>query len=305
MTRTLEPDAAPSKGSAEEDIYRQALSFALTCSEREAFERDGYLVVPDALPADLIEALIPVADRIDREGREAQNAESLARMNHYDIIGRDPRLLTLLDYPTTIARVWGLLGWNISLYHTHLTINPSQPQAQGSEEERLELGWHQDSGQLNADLETSPRPRISLKIGYFLTDTRESGRGNLYVLPGSHHRDDFPGTNRRALPDGAIPIRVPPGTAVFFDRRLWHSGSANYWHTPRRVIFYGYAYRWLRPRDDMEVSQYIPACGPLRRQLLGQSVTGGRGYTSPTDADVPLKGWLEANAPSTRPDSPQ
>ena len=39
---------------------------------------------------------------------------------------------------------------------------------------------------LNMDLESNPRPRISLKIGYFLTDTTVEGSGNFYVIPGSH-----------------------------------------------------------------------------------------------------------------------
>jgi len=156
----------------------------------------------------------------------------------------------------------------------------------------IEFSWHQDSGQLNADLETSPRPRISLKVGYFLTDTRETGRGNLYVIPGSHLLNEFPGPDRRAEAAEGVPVRVAPGTAVFFVRRLWHSGSHNYWNEPRRVLFYGYSYRWLRPRDDMQVAHYLPHCDPIRRQLLGVSHSGGRGYTSPTEEDVPLRAWL-------------
>ena len=158
------------------------------------------------------------------------------------------------------------------------------------------LRWHQDSGQLNADLETSPRPRISLKVGYFLTDTSETGRGNLYVLPGSHLHDAFPGDDPRALPEGAVAVQVPAGTAVIFDRRIWHSGSDNHWCEPRRVLFYGYSYRWLRPRDDMDVAHYLPDCDPIRRQLLGVSATGGRGYTSPTADDAPLKAWIETHS---------
>ena len=90
-----------------------------------------------------------------------------------------------------------------------------------------------------------------------------------------------------------MPVCVRPGTAVFFDRRLWHSGSNNHWHTARRVLFYGYSYRWLRPRDNMSVEHYLDRCDPIRKQLLGVSYTGGLGYTSPSDEDVPLKAWLE------------
>ena len=31
---------------------------------------------------------------------------------------------------------------------------------------------------------------------------------------------------------------------------------------------------------------------PIRQQLYGASVTGGRGYTSPKDEDVPLRTWI-------------
>ena len=272
----------------------QALAHALSLMERDRFERDGFLIVENALTADMVADLLTLVDEIDRDERKRSNADPDARMNHYDVIGRDPRLLELIDLPSTFAKVWGLLGWNIQLYHSHLTVNPTAPPGKTLEADGLELGWHQDSGQINFDLETTPRPRVSLKVGYFLSDTSEPGRGNFYVLPGSHLRNDFPGTKRDGLPYGAEPVCVAPGSAVFFDRRLWHSGSANYWQEPRRVLFYGYAYRWLRPRDDMQVAHYLPNCGPIRQQLLGASPTGGRGYTSPTAKDVPLKAWIES-----------
>ena len=139
----------------------------------------------------------------------------------------------------------------------------------------------------------NPRPRISLKIGFFLTDTTEQGRGNFYVLPKSQTQNTFPGEDRNALHKDAIPVLVPPGSAVFFDRRIWHSASTNYWKEPRRVLFYGYSYRWLRPRDDMRVEHYLDRCTPIQKQLLGVSYSGGRGYTSPTPEDAPLKAWLE------------
>jgi hypothetical protein len=41
----------------------------------------------------------------------------------------------------------------------------------------------------------------------------------------------------------------------------------------------------------MTVEHLFPQCDPIQRQLLGAS-TGGMGYTSPEDKDVPLKVWL-------------
>ena len=269
------------------------LEHTLTPSESEQFERDGYFVVPDAIPQDLVQTLMPISDEIDRSERERQGMDPGARVNHYDFIGRDAAYLKLLDWSTTFPKVWGILGWHIQLYHTHMPYPPVEPAGRRVEDDGLALGWHQDSGQINRDLEGNPRPRVSLKIGYFLSDASQPDRGNFYVLPGSHLRNEFPGDDRSAMPAGAVPVCVPAGSAVFFDRRLWHSGSANYWIEPRRVLFYGYSYRWLRPRDDMRVEHLLPACDAIRQQLLGVTHSGGRGFTSPNDEDVPLRGWLE------------
>ena len=60
----------------------------------------------------------------------------------------------------------------------------------------------------------------------------------------------------------------------------------------RKVLFYGYSYRWLRPRDNMTVAHYLDRSDPIQQQLLGVSHTGGHGYSSPKAVDVPLHAWL-------------
>ena len=138
------------------------------------------------------------------------------------------------------------------------------------------------------ELEGNPRPRVSLKVAYFLTDTTAMDRGNFTVVPGSHLRNELEmPADETADPSGATPICVRPGSAVFFDRRLWHSAGINFSEVTRKVLFYGYSYRWLKPRDDMSVAHYMDRCDPIRRQLLGAS-SGGMGFTSPAEEDVPL-----------------
>ena len=61
----------------------------------------------------------------------------------------------------------------------------------------------------------------------------------------------------------------------------------------RRVLFYGYGYRWIRTRDDMEFPQdWYDDSHAILRQMMGHS-TNEFGRSSPSDADVPLKVWLE------------
>ena len=267
------------------------LQHRLTDDERLEFERNGFLIVENAIPDDLVERLTAVVDRVDAEYRSEHGHSPYERVNILDFVGYDELFLELLDWPTTFPKVWGLLGWNIQLYHSHMPTSPVMPPAERPSE--IKLGLHQDSDRLNKELETDPQPRISLKVAYFLTDTRELGRANLYVAPGSHLRRRTAG---KMSDDEAVAVQVAPGTAVLFDRRIWHSASDNISDVARKVLFYGYSYRWLRPRDDMTASiRFMDRCDPVRRQLLGAS-TGGFGYTSPSDEDVPLRAWIRAHA---------
>ena len=267
------------------------LEYLLTKRERDEFEENGFFVVEEALPPPLVEQLTAVVDRLDAQYRPQMGKGPHELLSLRDFIGKDDLFLELLDWPKTFPKVWGILGWHIQLYHTHLNVTPPLPP--GQEPPRKRLQWHQDSGRLNYDLETEPRPRISLKVGYFLTDTRAPGRGSFTVIPGSHRQNElsFP-DDGVSDPESAVEVRVPSGAAVFFDRRLWHTPSPNRSSMTRKVLFYGYSYRWLRPRDDMTVAHLMERCDPIRRQLLGASPTGGYGHTSPTDEDVPLRGWI-------------
>ena len=271
------------------------LNFRLTPEERGRFDQQGFLVVPDVLDVATVERLIHAVDGLTNRWRPVYERDRGLKSHHplnvLDFIGQHDDFLPLIDLPQTFMKVVDILGWHIQLYHSHMIVTPPLPD--DYEPHTARLGWHQDSGRLNLDIESSPRPRISLKVGFFLTDTKQPDRGNFHVIPGSHH------TNALSMPDDdatehpdAIPLLVGPGDAVIFDRRLWHSGGRNFSAVTRKVLFYGYSYRWLKPRDDMTVAHYMERSDSIRQQLLGASPNGGFGYTSPADEDVPLKIWL-------------
>ncbi len=268
-------------------MHTDWLQHTLTEEEHARFEADGYFMVEDAIPQAIVERANAAVDRLVADELARQNLPANARLNYLDFVGRDPVFMELLDWPTTFPKVWDLLGWNIQLYHSHFIATPPL----GPEEENPGYNWHKDSGRLNQELETNPQPRISLKIAYFLTDTSVDGRANLYVVPGSHLTNKLENIVNGQPRDG-VPVLAKPGTAVFFDRRIFHASSPNTSEVTRKVLFYGYSYRWLRPRDDMTVEHYLAQCDPIRKQLLGVSPSGGHGYSSPQDEDVPLRAWL-------------
>ncbi len=271
-------------------MHTSALNHLLSDTEYEKFKTDGYMVVPGALEHAHCDRLEAAGDTLDARERQAHDVAADARLSVMDFIGRDPEFLELVDWPTVLPKVWGLMGWNIQIYHSHLVYTPPENDLATKKQ-----GWHQDSGRLNVEMEYHPRPMLSLKVAYFLSDCLEDGMGNFYVVPGSQENDELiPRDQRQVDPPGATPIYARRGDAVIFDRRLWHTASPNGADITRKVLFYGYSFRWIRPRDDMSIEHYLRDCSPIRRQLLGTKVTL-RGYSSPEPEDVPLKAWMEEN----------
>jgi len=168
-------------------------------------------------------------------------------LHRLSAVAHCPDVAGPVDHPATFPYVWSLLGWNIHVYHSHLDVHPPL-----AARRPFRFEWHQDGGRQNREVETDPRPRLSVKLAYWLSDVSEAGRGNFQVVPGSHLTNWIPGPPRRDVlwpdPDGAIEVTAAPGDVVLFDRRLWHARSDNY-----------STYTRLKERDLLD-----PACPPLR-----------------------------------------
>jgi ectoine hydroxylase-related dioxygenase (phytanoyl-CoA dioxygenase family) len=285
------------------------LEHRLTAAELRQFEEQGYLVVPQALSASAAARLTEAVDRLDQRARrgelEPRLPDEAARRGglapHLPFVLRnfvpeDPAFLELVDHPVMLPKVWGILGFNIYLYHAHLGVTPPLEGHPPDEHKR----FHQDSGRVNRELQGSPRSRLSVKVGYFLEGVNAPGNGNLCLVPGSHLRNEQPRAAANCHDGnvrGAVEVCVEPGTAVMFDRRIWHSKSPNSGNGTRKVLFCGYAYRWMRTKDEMTVGHLLKQAGPIQRQLLGDG-TSADGYYSPRDEDVPLRKWLEEHDPT-------
>ena len=64
---------------------------------------------------------------------------------------------------------------------------------------------------------------------------------------------------------------------------------------PRKTLFVGYAYRWVKPMDYVQMpEELIARANPVQRQLLGD-VSDALSYYIPRDEDVPLKAIMQAS----------
>lgn len=273
-------------------MHESCLQYRLTEDERRIFNETGCLQIENVLSPQQIEALTAATDRA-YAAKLAAGHDPTQALFYPNFIPDDELFADLVDYERVLPKVWGILGWNIYLYHGHLIVTPPS----GQEKHNKTFGWHQDSGRVNVEMESHPRPRLSLKVAYFLSDTSVPDRGNFWVIPGSHLCDTIERpADGVGQPDGAVPVLARPGTAVLFDRRTWHTATPNWSDVTRKILFYGYGYRWIRTKDDMTVQHLWERSDPIRRQLLGDGVNCN-GHFSPTDADVPLRVWLREHSP--------
>lgn len=254
----------------------------LTKKQEENFERDGFIIVENVLSKDKIEELLFSVDKIWKK-HHSKNPDHY--LHTFDFFNKNKIFIELIDCKKTLPIVLGLLGWNIYMYHAHLDINlPIKS------ENSPDMTWHRDNSRMNYDFKDGKYPLVALKIGYWLGDVSAEDRGNLYIIPGSHKWDFTRSKMIRndKLPREAIPIKVKPGTIVIFDTRTWHSRSNNFSKVTRKVIFIGYAYRWLRPGDNVKVSfSILQKANKIQRQLLNRNIDSSA-YV-PKEEDVPLK----------------
>jgi ectoine hydroxylase-related dioxygenase (phytanoyl-CoA dioxygenase family) len=244
----------------------------------EELDRDGYAILEHAVEPELLDRLLGAVNRIWRERADGEALHLLG------FVGLDPAFIELLDHPRALRVVVGVLGPNVYVYHCHLDVHPP---LRGRPEPTWR--WHQDGGRQNIEL-ASPRPLLSLKVAYFLTDVDCAEHGALWLIPRSHRRDRLARPrNGSVVPEGAIPLMVRAGTAVVFDRRLWHARGDNVADRTRCVLFYAYTHRWIRPRDDLlgVDDALLATLDPVRRQLLGSGASTN-GYWMPTEDDLPL-----------------
>jgi ectoine hydroxylase len=268
----------------------------MTAEQRASFDRDGYLIIRGALGPDEAAAAREAIDRVYASIARAGSLGPDGSMHLLSAVANCPEVAGLIDHSATFPCVWSVLGWNIHVYHSHLDVHPPVRVRMP-----FRFDWHQDGGRQNREVETTPRPRLSVKVGYWLSDVSEAGRGNLKVVPGSHLMNWIDGPPRRDIqwpdPEGAIEVTAGPGDAVFFDRRIWHARSRNYSGHTRKAVFFGYTYRWTAIRDDiapMQASDWFGRLTPIQQQLLGGAEDLGGDHAWGHDpATTPLYGWLK------------
>ncbi len=263
----------------------------LTPKDQEFFEQNGYLLIEDALSPELLAELNAATDELYARFEKAGSLEKNGKLNLRNCVIEHPVFLQMLDHPKTAPLAWQILGWNIQMLTTHLIALPSGDEP--DEEKKYQLGWHRDGGTSSSEM-TEPHPRILLKIAYALSDQTHPASGATWIVPGSNRMLGRPPIDPdTGLLRGAQAMNVRAGSAFVFEQRTFHSIGHNWAGFPRKTLFVGYGYRWIKPMDYITMpDELIARANPIQKQLLG-SVGDALSYYIPQDEDVPLKSLIE------------
>ena len=251
---------------------RQMDFIRLTPEQRKSFEADGFLVVPNALQPQTVQALVEAGDRLAESFLKKPPVLNRPEYNHLDLrpgILREEALFALIDHPSTVPLIVQLLSPNIHLHSTTLIYKrPENPDATP-----FRRGWHRDI-RIPRDLGHRNLPLVGIKVCYCLTDFHQPDSGMTVMARGTHVRPE-----PLAIPKGQVDpvgvevcdIRLNAGDALFFENRIFHTAAPNRSDRVSKVLMYGYAYRWMKPEVYLEVpdKRHLEKANPIARQLLG------------------------------------
>ena len=216
-----------------------------TLEQWETFNRDGMIVIEDALSAEEVAVLVDAVDRVTAADPRYEAGKYLGIQN---FVERDPALSALIDHERHIGYMYDLYGELLKLQLSELFLRTP-----GGGHNNL---WHPDGARALPYQVFSPTLPLQTKVGYWLTDLTEQQRGNFVYMPGSHRWQTFEGYDTHNEFEGQQVLQVRPGTMTIMHGNIWHMVQANNSEFTRKNLFLAYSPAWItavdRYRSDPE-----------------------------------------------------
>lgn len=213
-------------------------SYHLSDDEVARFDRDGYLILKNRIPAPLLERLQTAAEGWIADGRAVAEDDPAAVDYHHADRGGERRMfrvdylhskgrsasLELLGSPAVLGIAESLAGADFVPTYESLVFKDAGDGAA--------IDWHQDA--------VHPRTHRIFNVDVYL-DASRAGEGALRVAPGSHlapvdvcqlqeeYGWDAP---------GVIQVELEPGDVLVHDVMIVHGSEAVQGNRLRRTIYY-------------------------------------------------------------------
>jgi ectoine hydroxylase-related dioxygenase (phytanoyl-CoA dioxygenase family) len=237
----------------------------------EQFHRDGYLVLRDVIPPELIQ---PMKDDLDRALNRPPQANAVAELE-YRMFEKSKANLALFELEPVVTFAEKLLKYDVHVVHNNSFRTPTGGGI---------AGWHQDDPPMYLVTEGEPPKNVRLPVmlftaNYYLTDVEEAKYGTTEVIPGSHLFGASPPVKMEGTKweSKIVPCVGRAGTVVLFNNQVWHRGGPNQTDRVRYITQVSYARRiighryfpFMNYQMPPHVFEGVEKKNPRKRRLLG------------------------------------
>lgn len=238
-------------------------------------ETDGYTILEDAIPADVLDALRVDLHRLETELALAPSNNSFegkATLRAYNLLAHGGPWLDVPVHPLVLPIADAVLGGEL-LVSTLSSIS---------------IGPGETAQPIHADDQVMPlaRPHVATVCNsmWALTDFTEAN-GATRVLPGSHKLDHNPEFGQHYE---SVPAEMAAGSILMWTGSLWHGGGANTTAETRTGIAMNYCAGWVRQQENQQLgipAETMATFTPRLRQLCGLGIY--RGLIGHIDKNMP------------------
>jgi hypothetical protein len=240
----------------------------VTKAHRELYRREGYIILPGVIPADLLTMLREECSyylgyydsMMDAKGVQTEGISH--RGKRYFINNRyrlSSRLWEFIFSPLMAGVAQTTVGPKVYLFHEQWVVKGA--------EQGMKFSWHQDSGYVKwYDPTTQHKPYVTC---WCTLDDVSEKNGTVYILPHSRAGtrdkiiDHFKEEGSNDLigytgSDPGDPLIVPAGSIVAFDSYVLHRSGPNTTNRMRRIYLPQYSAAPIKRPDGKPWAMATP-----------------------------------------------
>jgi ectoine hydroxylase-related dioxygenase (phytanoyl-CoA dioxygenase family) len=213
----------------------------LTQEEIAGLDRDGFLLLHDIIPADVMEKMrerldVLLAEEGAKAGQEVEQEVGAPRLS--DMINKGDMFDICFTHPRVLAGISHVLGQEFKL--SSLNFRDALP-GKGNQALHVDWGHAVEPGD------------FYVCNSIWLLDDYDPGNGTTRCIPGSHLAGRTP---QEVLKDPAAPqwneakLIAPAGSVMIFNSHTWHGGTTNTSGRRRRGLHSYYCRRDQKQQLD-------------------------------------------------------